>query len=228
MMGCTCSSSAALGQGPKVLIAELLCGELGRALGLPVPELVFVELDGALGRNEPDGEVQELVAQSAGLNLALDFLPGALGFDALNVPEVDPQLASALVWFDALVSNVDRTPRNPNLLLWHRQLWLIDHGAALFFTHGTPPAEWLARADSPFAPIKEHIMLPAASALAAADARLAPLVTAELLSDLVGQIPPEWLQDGARPEQYAAYLLARAQGPRRFVQEAERARAERL
>src|SRR5437763_1344685 len=120
------------GQGPKALIAELLAGEIGRALGLPIPEMVFVELDPSLGRNEPDGEIQDLITASAGLNLALDYLPGAFGFEPLSLPLVDPALASAIVWFDAYITNVDRTPRNPNLLLWHRRLWLIDHGATLY------------------------------------------------------------------------------------------------
>src|SRR6476661_8929179 len=149
------------GQGPKVLIAELLAGEIGRALGLPVPEIVFVELDPAIGRNEPDGEIQALVEASAGLNLALDFLPGALGFDPLMLPTIDPALASAVVWFDAYTTNVDRTPRNPNLLFWHRKLWLIDQGAALYVHHTW--TDYLTRARSPFAAIKDHVLLPIAS-----------------------------------------------------------------
>ena len=137
------------GQGQKVLIAELLCGELGRALGLPIPELVFVELDAVLGQNEPDDEIQALITASAGLNLALDYLPGSLAGDPLNVRAVDSALASDVVWFDAYLMNVDRTPRNPNLLWWHRKLWLIDHGAALY-VHYTW-TDYLARASSRFA-----------------------------------------------------------------------------
>src|ERR671924_416326 len=140
------------GQGPKVLIAELLCGEIGRALGLPIPEIVFVELDPALGQNEPDDEIQHLLTASAGLNLALDYLPGSLAFDPLSVSSIEPTLASAIVWFDAYIMNVDRTPRNPNLLLWHRKLWLIDHGAALY-VHYTW-ADYQARSRSPFAAIQ--------------------------------------------------------------------------
>src|SRR5438067_6481836 len=123
------------GQGPKALIAELVAGEIARALGLPVPEIVFMELDPVLGRTEPDFEIQELIKASAGLNLALDFLPGALAFDVLDAPTLDPLLASQIVWFDAYVTNVDRSPRNTNLLLWHKRLALIDHGAALYFHH---------------------------------------------------------------------------------------------
>ncbi len=151
------------GQGQKVLIAELLCGELGRALGLPVPELVFVELDPALGQNEPDDEIQALITASAGLNLALDYLPGSLAGDPLNARAVDPALASAVVWFDAYLMNVDRTPRNPNLLWWHRKLWLIDHGAALY-VHYTW-TDYLARASSRFPAIRDHILLPTASTI---------------------------------------------------------------
>jgi hypothetical protein len=221
------------GQGPKVLIAELLCGELGRALGLPVPEIVFVELDPALGRNEPDGEIQDLVAASGGLNLALDFLPGALAFDPLNVPTVDPTLASAVVWFDALITNVDRTPRNTNLLLWHRQLQLIDHGAALIFHHTW--ADYETRALSPFAAIREHVLLPAAAAIAEADARLAPLVTPDLLAALVALLPESWLNNGApfaddaaQRAAYADFLNRRISAPRAFVEEAINARAQRV
>jgi hypothetical protein len=123
------------GQGPKALVAEVVAGELGRSIGIPVPELVLIELDPALGHAEPDPEIQELLAASAGLNLGLDFLPGALPYDARAAAGLDPVLAAAVVWFDALIANVDRTPRNPNLLLWHGRLWLIDHGAALYAQH---------------------------------------------------------------------------------------------
>lgn len=221
------------GQGPKVLIAELICGELGRALGLPVPELVFVEVDEALGRNEPDEEVQELVAASAGLNLALDFLPGALAFDPLSVAAVDSRLASAVVWFDAYITNVDRTPRNTNMLLWHRALYLIDHGASLIVHHTW--ADWRARAKGRFPAIKDHVLLPAAADLRAADAELAALVTPELLERLVAAVPETWLEGetafGSVEEHRAAYveyMLARLEAPRLFVEEAADARAQRL
>jgi hypothetical protein len=221
------------GQGPKVLIAELICGELGRALGLPVPELVFVELDRDLGRNEPDEEIQALVSASAGLNLALDYLPGALAFDPLNGKGMDPDLAARVVWFDGLITNVDRTARNTNMLLWHRQLYLIDHGAALYVQHTW--TDWRARAQGRFPQIKDHVLLRAAGDLRAADAALAPLVTRELLEPLVAAVPEEWLDEGgpfaSAEEQRAAYveyLLARAAAPRAFVEEAADARAQRL
>jgi len=221
------------GQGPKVLIAELICGELARALGLPVPEIVLVELDPALGRNEPDGEVQELVAASGGLNLALDYLPGSFAFDPLNAAAVDPQLAARIVWFDAFVTNVDRTPRNTNMLLWHRQLYLIDHGAALYVHHAW--GDWRERARTRFAAIKEHVLLSAAGDLRVADATLAPLVTPELVRELIAAVPEVWLGDGADfgssaalRATYEEYLLSRAAAPRLFVEEAVDARAQRL
>lgn len=221
------------GQGPRVLIAELICGELGRALGLPVPELVFVELDPALGRNEPDEEIQALINASAGLNLALDYLPGSLGFEPLMLPMVDGTLASAVVWFDAYITNVDRTPRNPNLLLWHRNLWLIDHGAALYFHHTW--TDYLARAQSPFSAIRDHMLLPVASTLEAADEQLARLVTPELIEHIVAMIPDVWLGDttlfpdiGSHRAAYVTYLLNRIEQPRVFVEEAIRARTPRV
>jgi hypothetical protein len=221
------------GQGPKVLVAELICGELGRALGLPVPEIVFVEVDEALGRNEPDEEIQDLVRASAGLNLALDFLPGSLAFDPLNVPQVDPELAARIVWFDAFITNVDRTPRNTNLLLWHRQLYLIDHGAAIYVHHTW--ADWRERAKGRFPAVRDHVLLPAAGDIRAADAALAPLVTPALVTALVGAVPDAWLEgDGpfAGPDElraaYVEYLLTRASAPRLFVEEAADARAQRL
>src|SRR5256714_1457412 len=136
------------GQGPKVLIAELLAGEIARAIGLPMPEIVFAELDPVLGRSEPDPEIQDLIAASAGLNLALDYLPGSFAFDPAVGPAPDAALASALVWFDAYVSNVDRTVRNTNLLVWHKRLWLIDNGASLYFHYAGP--DYSARAATPF------------------------------------------------------------------------------
>src|SRR5437773_3999733 len=151
------------GQGEKALIAELLAGEIGRALGLPVPEMVLVALDPDLARTERDPEIQALIRASGGLNLALDYLPGALGFDALDRALVEPVLASAVVWFDTYTSNVDRTARNPNMLFWKKRLWLIDHGAAFYFHH-----TWERRLDyarSPFPQIREHVLLPVAGAL---------------------------------------------------------------
>jgi hypothetical protein len=221
------------GQGQKVLVAELICGEIGRALGLPVPELVFVELDPALGRNEPDFEIKALIEASTGLNLALDYLPGAFGFDPLQASQIDPTLAARIVWFDAFLTNVDRTPRNPNLLLWHRKLWLIDHGAALYVHHTW--TDYQRRARMPFAAIKDHVLLPAAGDIRAADEQLAPRVTPELVEAVVGMVPDAWLVADtpfATPDEhraaYVIYLLDRLAAPRAFVEEAANARAARF
>jgi hypothetical protein len=220
------------GQGPKVLVAELICGFIGRALGLPIPELVFVELDPALGRNEPDGEIQALVAASAGLNLACDFLPGALGFDPLSIAEVNPNLAAQIVWFDALTTNVDRTARNPNLLWWHRQLWLIDHGAALYVHHAW--GDYRSRARSPFAAIKDHVLLAVSESIHAADALLAPRLTSDLITQAVALVPDSWLGDATFSDPsdqraaYVDYLQTRLAARQLFVEEAARVRAERF
>src|SRR5512145_917653 len=149
------------GQGPKALIAELVAGEIARAAGLLVPEIVFVKLDPELARTEPDPEIQDLIRASAGLNIALAYLPGSVTFDAL-AEQPDAELASRIVWFDAFVTNIDRTPRNANLLMWHRKLWLIDHGASLYFHHAWTDMD--QRSKDPFRLIKEHILLPFASA----------------------------------------------------------------
>ena len=209
------------GQGPKALVAEVVAGELGRALGLPVPELVLVELDPAIGRAEPDPEIQDLLLASGGTNLGVDFLPGALPFSPAAGPPPDPGLAAAVVWLDALVTNVDRTPQNPNLLWWHRRLWLIDHGAALYWHHS--PGGPAADPQAPFAQIADHVLLPYASSVADADARLAPLVTGELLERVVADVPDVWL-DGEDRGMYVEYLTRRLASPRRFAEEAERAR----
>jgi hypothetical protein len=220
------------GQGPKALIAELLAGEIGRAAGLPVPEIVFVELPAELARTEPDAEIQSLISASVGLNLALDYLPGSITFDPLVfVP--DAQLASAIVWFDAFVCNVDRTARNVNMLIWHRRLWLIDHGASLYFHHA-----WNGRdqyATRPFALIKDHALLKYASALADVDAQMASLLTADKLASIVQLIPDSWLPDDpgfagtlAHREAYLDFFILRMQSSDVFVQEAIRARSSHL
>jgi hypothetical protein len=218
------------GQGPKALIAELLAGEIGRALGLPVPEIVLMELDSCLGRSEPDPEIQALLKASAGLNLALDYLPGALGFDPAVKPGPDADLASAVVWFDAYVTNVDRTARNTNILVWHRRLWLIDHGASLYFHHTWH--DYLARSRDPFKPVARHVLLPFASHLARVDGELAGRLTPEMLRGIVGDIPEGWLEpedDIGGPDEireaYLSYLLTRLRGTREFVEEAQRVRA---
>jgi hypothetical protein len=201
------------GQGPRALAAEVVAGELARGLGLPVPELVLVELDPALGAAEPDPEIQDLIAASAGLNLGVDFLPGATAYLPAQPPA--PELAADVVWFDALVTNVDRTPRNPNLLRWHGDLWLIDHGAALYAFHGAEP---VARARAGFAAIRDHVLLGAAGSVLEADARLAGRADPEAAAALV----PDGWADGLP---YAEFLAARLSEPRAFAEEAERARA---
>lgn len=220
------------GQGPKALIAELVAGEIARALGLLMPEIVFMPLDGELARTEADAEIQDLIRASAGLNLALDFLPSAVTFDPL-ISRPEPALASRIVWFDAFVMNVDRTPRNSNLLLWHRRLWLIDHGAALYFHHqwGGRDADLRARAAAPFALVKDHVLLPWASELDAADAECSARLTPEVLAGIVGHIPDAWLLDrdafadaAGERDAYRRVLQARLEAPRAFVEEARRAR----
>jgi hypothetical protein len=217
------------GQGPKALISELIVGELGRALGLPVPEIVFVELDAALARTEPDPEIQDLIRASTGLNLAMDYLPGSITFDPL-VDKPTSELASAVVWFDAYTTNVDRTARNTNLLVWHRNIWLIDHGAALYFHHNW--ANYMERSQSPFAHVKDHVLLPFAGSIEEADETLSERVTPELIQNILGLIPDDWLNveskfAGAREhrEAYRDYLLARLASPRAFVKEAVNARS---
>src|SRR5947209_12350470 len=181
------------GQGPKALIAEMVAGEIARALELPVPEIVFAELDSKLGRSEPDFEIQALIKASAGLNLALDYLPGAIAFDALDARSLDPLLASSIVWFDAYVTNVDRTPRNTNMLFWHKQLMLIDHGASLYFHH--TGVDYMERSRTPFSPIKQHVLLPVASCLNEADSMLKERLNEQKLRGIVGLMPETWLND---------------------------------
>jgi hypothetical protein len=199
------------GQGPKALIAEVISGELARRLDLPVPELVLVDVDPELGRVEPDQEVQDLLRSSAGENLGVDFLPSSLGFDPL-VWSPDPELAAAVVWFDALVENVDRSWRNPNLLIWHGQLELIDHGATLYFAHSwRTAADKTGRAYDAAGHVLAGFVGPLAAGLAAADARLATRVTAELLDEVTGLVPDDWLTaDGAFGEGPAGAVAARA------------------
>lgn len=220
------------GQGPKALIAELVTGTIARVLGLRVPEIVFVELDPLLGRSEPDEEIQALITASAGLNLGLDYLPGAIGYDPLVAPP-DAHLASAIVWLDAYTTNVDRTARNTNLLLWHKQIWLIDHGASLYFHHTW--RDYLERSRSPMPQIREHVLLPYADALAEVDRELSTRLTPERLAAIVARIPAEWLGHEPTiggPEQqraaYLRYLVERLQAPRAFVTEAINVRTSLL
>ncbi len=215
------------GQGAKALVAELVAGEIGRALGLPVPEIVFVDLDTELARTEPDPEVQELIRASGGLNLALDYLPGSITFDPA-VETVDSRLASDIVWFDAFVTNIDRTPRNTNMLMWHRKLWLIDHGAALYFHHAW--GDYVARSQDRFPLVRDHVLLPFATEIADSDARLSALITPALISEVISQIPDAWLVENTpfssveeHRDAYVEYLVGRIEGPRAFVEEAIRA-----
>jgi hypothetical protein len=218
------------GQGAKALIAELVAGEIARAAQLPIPELVLMELDPDLARTEPDPEIQELIKASAGLNIALDYLPGAVMFDPLAEKPL-PRLASDIVWFDAFVTNVDRTPRNANMLMWHRQLQLIDHGAALYFHHSWN--EYMQRATDPFTRVKDHVLLPFAAELTEADARMSERITSQVLEDIVALIPEVWLgSDAAFPtssenrDAYTKYLQHRLKQPHAFVEEAIRARSQ--
>jgi hypothetical protein len=217
------------GQGPRALLAELLAGEVGRIAGLPVPEIVFVNLNEDLARTEPDAEIQSLIKASAGLNLALDYLPGSITYDSL-IFEPDSQLASAIVWFDAYVCNVDRTPRNVNMLIWHRRLWLIDHGAALYFHHAWSAGE--NHAATPFRLIKDHALLKYAGAIEEVDALMREKLNADKLAEIVGLIPDEWLpQDpgfadkAAQRRAYLDFFIERRRSSEVFVQEAILARS---
>ena len=220
------------GQGARALVAELIAGEIGRALGMAVPTLVLLDLDPAMGRTEGDPEILALLQASAGLNLGMAFLPMAFAFSPLLEPAPDSALASAIVWFDAYISNVDRTARNTNMLLWQDKLWLIDHGAALFFHYA---ADWLAsfaaRSYSPFAPIKDHVLLPWAGDLNGADANLRSRLSRHVIEQAVAAVPDVWLncRESAAPAGqqravYVNYLMQRLEASPVFVEEALRAR----
>jgi hypothetical protein len=219
------------GQGPRALVAEWLAGELGRAIGLPVPDLVAVEVDAALGDAEPDEEIHDLVRASGGLNLGMDFLPGALAFNpaAVAAGSIDPAFAADVVWLDGLVTNPDRTVQNPNLLVWHGRTWLIDHGAALYIHHTWRDPDEHAR--RPFERIGDHVLLPYAGSIAEADARHAGRIDASLVGTLVEALPDAWLPDdpsagdtAGQRRAYVRYLARRLEAPRPFVEEADRAR----
>src|ERR671913_142682 len=223
------------GQGTKALIAELIAGELARAANFLIPELVFVALDPEIARTEPDPEIQDLIRASGGLNLGLDYLPGSVGFDPIVDP-LDPTLAARILWFDALVQNVDRSPRNTNLLVWHERLWLIDHGAALYFHHDWPGRKGSAlevAAQRPYAAARDHVLLPLSGSAALADAVLPSLLTREALREVVMLIPDEWLRDEPgfeSPQEvrsaYVDYLSARLAEPRAWAQALEEAREQ--
>jgi hypothetical protein len=218
------------GQGVKVLIAELVCGEIGRALGLPIPEIVFADLDRDLSRTEPDHEISALIRSSAGLNLAIDYLPGSVTYDP-QVMRLDDDLMSRIVWFDAYISNVDRTARNPNMLIWHRKPWLIDHGAALYFHHADGWENDPEKSRDPFLLIKQHLLLHKASSVREVDEAMAQTLTPEALQQIVDLIPSGWLAVDNAPEQapmaraaYRDYLHHRLASPRAFIDEALRVR----
>jgi hypothetical protein len=215
------------GQGVKALIAELIAGEIGRAAGLLIPEIVFVDLDAELSKTEPDPEIRDLIKASAGLNLALDYLPGSVAFDPV-AEKPDENISSEIVWFDAFITNIDRTPRNTNMLIWHKRLWLIDHGAAFYFHHSWN--NYKERSTEPFPMIKDHVLLPGASALRKADEKMSALITPGLVTEVISNIPGEWLNGNPlfatvqeHREAYIQYLLNRLKLPHEFLEEAIRA-----
>jgi len=217
------------GQGTKALIAEVIAGEIARTAGLLVPELVFVMLDPDISKTEPDQEIQDLIRASGGLNLGLDYLPGSVTFDPV-AERPDGEIASRIVWFDAYVTNIDRTARNANLLMWHKRLWLIDHGAALYFHHSW--TDMGQRSKDPFVLVKQHVLLQFANAIEAADEEMTSKITKDAIRSIVELIPAEWM-DGGSPfasvgemkEAYVDYLLRRLDERRYFVEEAMRARS---
>ncbi len=215
------------GQGFKALISEIIGGELARIAGLKVPELVFAQLDAAFGRTEPDEEIQDLLKASVGLNLALHYLSEAITYDP-TVRKIDSILASKIVWLDCLLTNMDRTARNTNMLFWHKELWLIDHGASLYFHHSWQ--NWEEQALRPFTLVKDHVLLPQASELAAVDAELSALFTPKIINEVLALIPDEWLNEDIFPSSkqqrnaYAKFLTSRITNSSIFVKEAQNAR----
>ncbi|RED26582.1 hypothetical protein BD847_0501 [Flavobacterium cutihirudinis] len=216
------------GHGVKALIAELVGGQIAKALKLQLPELVFANLDEAFGRTEADEEIQDLLQGSQGLNLALHFLSGAITFDPV-VTTVDAKLASQIVWLDAYITNVDRTFKNTNMLIWHKELWLIDHGACLYFHHSWN--NWEQHAKSPFALIKDHVLLPQATLLKEVDAEFKVILTPQVLEEIVNTIPLDWLQwedADETPEAlrnvYLQFLKTRLENSEIFVNQAQNAR----
>ena len=222
------------GQGDAALAAEVLVGELGRATGLPVPEIVLVDLDAAFGRAEPDPEIRELLGASTGLNLGLDYLPGAAGFDPLARPTPAAEFASRVVLFDAFTLNVDRTPRNPNILSWHRALWLIDHGASLYFQHGWQASDPLTMADNPFPEVEQHVLLPWAAELPRAAASIEAALGDDVVDGVAALLPDAWLGGagwggvGEHRRAFGRWLSARRSAIPAILEEAERARAKHV
>lgn len=215
------------GQGVKALIAELIGGEMARSLGLRVPEIVFAQVDAAFGRTEPDEEIQDLLKFSEGLNLALHYLSGAITFDPV-VTRIDPLLASEIVWLDCIITNVDRTARNTNILMWNKELWLIDHGASLYFHHSWN--NWEEQAVRPFAPIKDHVLLSWASQLEATDLRFKAMLTPERVIEILNLVPSEWLESEngtaeANRQVYINFINTRIAHSTLFVKEVQNARS---
>ena len=217
------------GQGAKALIAELIGGEIARACGLKIPEIVFAELDEAFGRTEPDEEIQDLLKASTGLNLAVHYLSGAITFDSVTT-SVDPKLASQIVWLDCLLTNVDRTPRNTNMLMWHKELWLIDHGAALYFHHSW--SDWQEAAKRPFAQVKDHVLLPKATMLDEVDAEFKAILTEDRIRAIMDVLPDSWLLSetvfetaAEYREAYIEFLTTRITHSENFVKGAQNAKA---
>ncbi|RXS93497.1 aminotransferase class I and II [Silvibacterium dinghuense] len=213
------------GQGALALVAELVAGEIGRRLGLAVPELVFVDVDPVLGRNDPDAEIRHLLKASVGLNLGLDYLPGSIMFDRQAGDTASPEIASMAVWFDAFVQNVDRTARNPNLLVWHRTLHFIDQGAALYFHHNWQTAA--SKAESAFPEVAKHLLLPWASTIPEAAAQARSLLHADVLRDILARVPDAWIESEQRTAQerrndYLDYLMRRLAASAHFEEEAIR------
>lgn len=217
------------GQGIKALVAELIGGEMARAIGLKIPEIVIAIIDEAFGRTEPDEEIQDLLKSSVGLNLGLHYLSGSISFDP-TVKEIDPLLASKIVWLDSLLMNVDRTSRNTNLLMWYKELWLIDHGAALYFHHAWE--NWQVQVSKPFTAIKDHVLLPFAAALPEADKHCREILTPALIRNIVSLVPDEWLLKdfSGTPaevrEVYYQFLTSRIAHADIFLKEAQDARAK--
>lgn len=216
------------GQGKKALIAELIGGEIARILNLRMPEMVFADLDESFARTEPDEEIQDLLKFSVGKNLGVHFLNGAITFDA-NVDQISAEEASRIVWLDALLMNVDRTVRNTNMLIWHKELWLIDHGASLYFHHSWD--NWEEQALKPFVQIKDHVLLKNASQVESVDRQYRALLTEEVIRNIVDIVPSEWLIDESRglsPDEsrqvYVSFFMKRLAHAEYFLNQIEDAR----
>jgi hypothetical protein len=216
------------GQGKKTLVAELISGEIARALGLKIPEIVFANLDSAFGRTEPDEEIQDLLKASTGLNLALHYLSGAITFDPV-LSKINEKLASEIVWLDCFIANVDRTVRNTNMLIWRKELWLIDHGASLYYHHSWESFE--QKALQPFVQVKDHVLLSQAGVLDETNKTFRSIITPKKIEDIVALVPDEWLDDGSsnesadeKRETYIRFLAKRLSAAEIFVNEAKHAR----